>query len=164
MEFRKQAIKTSVVACVVDGAGRVLLTRRTVQPFHGLWVMPGGKIDHGEPILAALHREVREEVGIEVRVEGLLDAYEHIGVGSNGDHFVILYYRAAPLSLELHPDGVECDEACWVEPAELPQLELAPGARHILARLYPELIWPAEPSAAAACSPEYPGYCPVTEG
>lgn len=164
MEFRKQAIKTSVVACVVDAAGRVLLTRRTVEPFHGLWVMPGGKIDHGEPILQALHREVREEVGIEVRVEGLIDAYEHIGVGSNGDHFVILYYRAAPLTLELHPDGVECDEAVWVEARQLPQMQLAPGARHILSRLYPELPWTASVVDGAACSPEHPGYCAIGEG
>lgn len=164
MEFRKQAIKTSVVACVIDAGGSVLLTRRAVEPFHGLWVMPGGKIDHGEPILQALHREVREEVGIEVRVEGLLDAYEHIGVGSNGDHFVILYYRAAPLSRDLHPDGIECDEACWAEPGRLPQLTLAPGARHILSRLYPDLPWPATVAAEPACSPEHPGYCALEEG
>jgi 8-oxo-dGTP diphosphatase len=159
MEFRKQAIKTSVVACVVDAADRVLLTRRSVEPFHGLWVMPGGKIDHGEPILQALHREVREEVGIEVRVEGLLDAYEHIGIGEAGDHFVILYYRAAPLSLELRPDGVECDEALWAESASLPQRPLAPGARHVLSRLFPQLPWGKALESDAACSPEHPGYC-----
>ena len=164
MEFRKQAIKTSVVACVVDATDRVLLTRRSVEPFHGLWVMPGGKIDHGEPILAALHREVREEVGIEVRVEGLLDAYEHIGVGESGDHFVILYYRAAPLSLELRPDGVECDEALWAEPASLPQRPLAPGARHVLSRLFPQLPWRSGVESEAACSPEHPGYCALKEG
>ena len=163
MEFRKHAIKTSVVACVVDAGGRVLLTRRTVEPFHGLWVMPGGKIDHGEPILQALHREVREEVGIGVRVEGLLDAYEHIGVGENSDHFVILYYRAAPLALELRPDGVECDEALWCEPHTLPRLRLAPGARHILSRLYPELPWADGAGGEHGCSPEHPGYCALKE-
>jgi 8-oxo-dGTP diphosphatase len=163
MEFRKQAIKTSVVACVIDETGRVLLTRRTVHPFHGLWVMPGGKIDHGEPILQALHREVREEVGITVRVEGLIDAYEHIGVGENGDHFVILYYRAAPLDGPLCPDGVECDEALWAEPAMLPQLTLAPGARHILIRLYPELPWGQDTAAENGCSPDHPGYCALKE-
>jgi len=44
MEFRKQSIKTSVVACIVDGDGRVLLTRRCVHPFCGQWVMPGGGV------------------------------------------------------------------------------------------------------------------------
>ncbi|MDO9079921.1 MAG: NUDIX hydrolase, partial [Desulfuromonadales bacterium] len=66
-------IKTSVVACIIDAEERVLLTRRGVPPFHGLWIMPGGKIEHGEGILAALHREVREEVGIEILSAGLID-------------------------------------------------------------------------------------------
>jgi 8-oxo-dGTP diphosphatase len=139
MEFRKQAIKTSVVACIVDGDGRVLLTRRCVHPFCGQWVMPGGKIDLGEPIVEALHREVREEVGLEIRVEGLIDVFEHLRVGDNGDHFVILYYRAAPLSLDPTPDGVECTEAVWVEQERLPGLALTPGTRHILAKVFPDV-------------------------
>jgi 8-oxo-dGTP diphosphatase len=154
-------IKTSVVACVIDTRERVLLMRRTVEPFHGYWIMPGGKIEHGEPILSALHREVAEEVGIEVLVEGLIDVYEHLGVGGNGDHFVILYYRATPLSLELRPDGIECDEAIWSEKATLPQLELAPGARHILAQVFPELVWAPTEEHAELCSAEAPLFCPV---
>ena len=49
MDFKKQSIKTSVVACVIDEQERVLLTRRGIEPFSGQWVMPGGKVDHGEP-------------------------------------------------------------------------------------------------------------------
>jgi len=167
MEFRKQAIKTSVVACVVDERERVLLTRRCIEPFCGQWVMPGGKIDHGEAILAALHREVREEVGIDVHVDGLIDVYEHLGVGENGDHFVILYYRAHPLSLELTPNGEECTESVWMEKAHLPAADLPPGARHILALVFPDLPWEEEsPQAAdpAACSSENPQSSPFGKG
>ena len=64
MRFDKQAIKTSVVACIIDDQQRVLLTRRCIEPFCGQWVMPGGKVDHGEPLLKALHREVQEEVNL----------------------------------------------------------------------------------------------------
>lgn len=164
MEFRKQHIKTSVVACIVDGEERVLLTRRCVHPFCDQWVMPGGKIDHGEPILAALHREVREEVGLEIRVEGLIDVFEHIRVGDEEDHFVILYYRAAPIGGALIPDGNECTEAAWFSRESLPSLDLPPGARHILSRLFPGLSWPeTAPRAAAPCSPDEPLMCPVEE-
>ena len=52
--FKKEHIVTSVVAVILDDDGRVLLTRRSIQPFQDLWVMPGGKIDLGEPILEAL--------------------------------------------------------------------------------------------------------------
>lgn len=139
MEFKKEHIKTSVVACIVDEQERILLTRRCIDPFCGQWVMPGGKIDHGEPIIEALHREVREEVGIRIRVEGLIDVYEHIGVGNRSDHFVILYYRAHPLTLELQPNGQECTEAVWAPRGELGEYNLPPGGRHILSKLFPEL-------------------------
>jgi 8-oxo-dGTP diphosphatase len=139
MEFKKQHIKTSVVACIVDKQQRVLLTRRCVEPFCGEWVMPGGKIDHGEAILAALHREVKEEVGIEIQVEGLIDVYEHLSVGKLRDHFVILYYRAHPMTFELHPNGVECTEAEWVDHDQLKDYDLPSGTRHILGLVFPGL-------------------------
>lgn len=54
MEFKKQHIKASIVACIIDEQNRVLLTRRCIEPFCEQWGMPGGKIDHGEPLLEAL--------------------------------------------------------------------------------------------------------------
>lgn len=158
MEFKKsQAIKTSVVACVIDEQERVLLTRRCIEPFCSLWVMPGGKIDHGEPILKALHREVREEVGIDVQVEGLIDVFEHIGVGTRNDHFVILYYRAAPLSYELLPNGEECTEAIWASKKSLPQLPMPPGGRHILSQIFPDLSWHQKRPQDISLEEEIPG-------
>lgn len=141
MDFKKQAIKTSVVACIVDDQKRVLLTRRCIEPFCSQWVMPGGKIDHGEAILEALHREVREEVGIEVRVERLIDVFEHLGLGSANDHYVILYYRCSPLSHQLRLNRQECTEAVWAPSSRLLDMNLPPGCSYILAQLFPELPW-----------------------
>ena len=137
MDFIKQHIKTSVVACIIDGGDQVLLTRRCIEPFCGQWVMPGGKIDHGEPLLEALHREVREEVGLEVHVEGLVDVYEHVAIGPRNDHYVILYYRARPVGRELCPNGAEVTEARWVPATELCRYHMTPGTRHVLAQLFP---------------------------
>jgi 8-oxo-dGTP diphosphatase len=146
MDFKKQSIKTSVVACIVDEQKRVLLTRRCIEPFCGQWVMPGGKVDHGEPLLEALHREVREEVGIEVHIDGLLDVYEHIAVGDNNDHYVILYYRAHPLSCTLLPNSSEVAEADWAPAEQLMTYDMTPGTRHILAQVYPGVLQdPGEP-------------------
>jgi len=137
MEFTKQHIKTSVVACIIDAGDHVLLTRRCIEPFCGQWVMPGGKVDHGEPLLAALHREVREEVGLEVHVDGLVDVYEHVGIGPGKDHYVILYYRAHPVGGKLQPNGAEVTEARWVPARELGRYDMTPGTRHVLAGLFP---------------------------
>ena len=146
MDFKKQSIKTSVVACIIDEQERVLLTRRCVEPFCDQWVMPGGKVDHGEPLLEALHREVREEVGIEVHIDGLLDVYEHVAVGDNNDHYVILYYRAHPLTVEMKLNDQEVSEADWVTKNQLATYDITPGTRHILAQVYPgTLLDPGEP-------------------
>jgi len=137
MEFRKQSIKTAVVACIIDDEERVLLTRRCIEPFCGQWVMPGGKVDHGEPLLEALHREVREEVGIGVHIDRLLDVYEHLAVGDRRDHYVILYYRAYPETTDLRPNGQEVTEAAWVTADALAAYRMTPGTRHILAQVFP---------------------------
>jgi 8-oxo-dGTP diphosphatase len=53
---------------VFDNEGRVLIAERVDDgPFVGLWEFPGGKIAHGETPLAALKRELHEEIGIAVR-------------------------------------------------------------------------------------------------
>ncbi|SHJ73933.1 8-oxo-dGTP diphosphatase [Malonomonas rubra DSM 5091] len=156
MDYQKQSIKTSVVACIIDQRNRVLLTRRCIEPFCSQWVMPGGKIDHGEPIIAALHREVREEIGIDIRVERLIDVYEHVNVGSKNDHFVILYYRVAPLTFDLTPNGTECTEAKWFDTEELHSLLIPPGGRHILNQVYPDLNLPC-PETDSDRSQELPG-------
>jgi 8-oxo-dGTP diphosphatase len=156
MEFTKQHIKTCVVACIINDADQVLLTRRCIEPFCSQWVMPGGKIDHGEAILAALHREVREEIGLEVHVEQLIDVYEHLAIGSGQDHYVILYYRCAPTSFDLAPNGSECTEAIWADRDQLTTMLLPPGCRHILAQVFPDLPWgvTAPPEDAASELPD----------
>lgn len=136
--YRKQHVVTSVVAVIVDEGERVLLTRRAIPPFQDLWVMPGGKIDLGEPIIRALHREVREEVGIEVSVEALVDVFEHLTPGPDNDHFVILYYRCHPVTRALAPNPAEVAEARWVPRADLGSLPMAEGGRYILGRIFPE--------------------------
>ena len=139
IKYRKQHIVKSVVAVIIDDDGQVLLTRRNIPPFHGLWVMPGGKIDLGEPILKALHREVMEEVGLEVEVQGLVDVFERLTPGDENDHFVIIYYRCRPLSCDITHNPGEVSEACWVPREELINYAMPEGACFILGKIFPEL-------------------------
>jgi len=137
--FKIEHIVTSVVAVIVDD-GRVLLTKRSIPPFLDLWVMPGGKIDLGEPILDALKREVREEVGLEVEIEGLIDVFEHLTPGEDNCHFVILYYRCRPLNYDVVHNEEEVAEAAWVAGCELTNYHIPSGARFILSKIFPELL------------------------
>jgi 8-oxo-dGTP diphosphatase len=136
--YRKQHIVVSVVAAIVDDRDQVVLTRRSIPPFFDQWVMPGGKVGLGEPILRALHREVREEIGIDVTVEALVDIFEHLTPGPDNDHFVILYYRCKPLRRELVANEAEVSEVRWVPRADLPLYAMPDGTRYILGKLFPE--------------------------
>ena len=56
-----------VGAIVHDADGRLLLVRRRNEPGRGLWSVPGGRLEPGETVPAAVEREVREETGLRVR-------------------------------------------------------------------------------------------------
>jgi 8-oxo-dGTP diphosphatase len=135
--FKKGHIVTSVVAVIVDAEEQVLLTKRSIPPFQGEWVMPGGKIDLGEPIVEALKREVWEEVGLEVEVGRLIDVFEHVTPGSDNYHFIIIYYLCTPLYCDVNHNRDEVAEARWVKPEDLAQYKMPAGASFILGKLFP---------------------------
>jgi 8-oxo-dGTP diphosphatase len=139
LRFKKDHIVTSVVAVIINNDGEVLLTKRNIPPFKGEWVMPGGKIDLGEPIVAALEREVMEEVGLRVEVEDLIDVFEHVTPGEENYHFIILYYLCHPLFCDISHNHAEVDEACWVGENELVHYKMPVGTSFILRKVFPDL-------------------------
>ena len=65
----------AVAALIVDDAGRLLLGRRAFEPDVGLWDTIGGFLDENEDAVAALHREVLEETGLDVEVGAFVGAF-----------------------------------------------------------------------------------------
>ena len=63
----------------VDGVivekGKILLVRRNIEPFKGYWVLPGGHVEYGERVEDAIAREMKEELGVSVRIKGLVGVY-----------------------------------------------------------------------------------------
>lgn len=64
---------------VIARDSRVLMVRRANQPGYGLWSVPGGYVDRGEVVEAAAAREVQEETGLVVKIEGLLGLFSQAG-------------------------------------------------------------------------------------
>ena len=62
---------------VIDGE-RVLLVRRARAPLQGEWSIPGGLVEVGETLTAAVRREIAEETGLQVRVAGIVKVLDRI--------------------------------------------------------------------------------------
>jgi 8-oxo-dGTP diphosphatase len=121
----------SVVAALIrDKAGRVLLVRKRGT---AAFMQPGGKRDAGESDVAALSREIVEELGCCVdqtsaRAVGVFEC-----AAANEPGFQV---RAAVYAVEVEgpvEPRAEIEEAIWVDPAALPDLRFAPLTRdHVL--------------------------------
>lgn len=102
-----------------DDRDRLVLVRRAIEPGYGLWVFPGGYVDRGEQIVEAAIREAREESGLDVRIDRLINIYSY-GGGSP----IIIVYAATALGGELCADD-ECLEASLFTPDAIPWEQLA---------------------------------------
>ena len=78
---------------------QIVLVRRAIEPGYGKWVFPGGYVDRGEEITLAAIREAREEVGLDVRLDHLVNIYSYAGRAP-----VIIVYAATKMSGDLAVD------------------------------------------------------------
>lgn len=101
-----------VQAVVRDAAGRILLSVRS--DLLG-WELPGGTPEPGEDLEEALHREVREETGLEIAVEGRVGEWERTGFRP---HTAVIF-RCRPVGGVLRPSS-ETPQVRFVDPAALP--------------------------------------------
>ncbi|HWQ15026.1 MAG TPA: NUDIX domain-containing protein [Roseiflexaceae bacterium] len=122
------------VACaaLVERGGRVLLVRRRHEPGRGLWCLPCGFADADEPPEEAARREAREETGLEVAVEQLLDAY-HYTDDARGAGILLVYQ--ARCTAGTPQAGDDADAVGFFAPDALP-----PISHHTHARALQEWI------------------------
>jgi 8-oxo-dGTP diphosphatase len=150
------------VGGVVIDQDRALLVRRAREPALGEWTIPGGLLEVGETLTAAVEREILEETGLTVRVLELIEALErifsdseeiHPGVamgriaGSKVAsrisrvqarprfHYVILDYLCEPVSGEatIHE---EISDLAFVREKELEKYALTPAATRVLHKAF----------------------------
>ncbi|WP_306152546.1 NUDIX hydrolase [Roseovarius sp. MMSF_3281] len=118
-------ISATIVTVIRDN--QVLLVRRANPPDAGRWGFPGGKIDHGEPLLDAATRELAEETGVSaepLRVFTAVDAFDHDATGALRRHFILIavlcrWTAGEPVA------GDDALEARWVDLKALNEANLA---------------------------------------
>ena len=84
-----------------------MLVKRAIEPGYGKWVFPGGYVDRGEEITLAAMREAREEAGLDVRLDHLINIYSYAGRAP-----VIVVYAATRMAASSPSDdeGLETRE------------------------------------------------------
>ena len=116
--------KVAVGTIIRAASGGIVLVRRAIEPGYGKWVFPGGYVDRGEPLTSAAIREAREECGLDVRLDSLVNIYSYPGRAP-----VIVVYAATRIGGTLCVDE-ECLETAEFDQAGLPWDDFAFQSTH----------------------------------
>ena len=119
---------------MIHRRGRVLLIRRKFPPNKGKWSLPGGLVELGESAQQAAVREVFEETGLKVEVEGLLDVATDLHLDARSRvkyHFILVDFVAHPVggTLKLNDESTAHG---WFQKSELARLKMTTGTRAAL--------------------------------
>jgi ADP-ribose pyrophosphatase YjhB (NUDIX family) len=128
----------AAVGAVVIRDREVLLVKRAYPPRAGEWSLPGGRLELGESLVAAVRREVREETGIEVEVGPLVAVFDRVQRDAEGHvryHFVIADYLCDPIGGILAA-GDDAADARWVLRADVAGLGVNAHARAVIEKAF----------------------------
>ena len=121
-----------VVAALIRRGGQILICRRRdVGPLARQWEFPGGKVDPGETPEQALRRELREELGVEVRVGPLVFEHTHAYAP---DRIAHLLFHETEITSGV-PQLLDHEEMRWVKPVALRLFDFVAGDGPIVDKL-----------------------------
>lgn len=127
---------TTVVAAIIERGGRILIGQRKNAGYHPLkWEFPGGKVEPGETPEAALIRELREELGIEARIDRRLLQYEF--QYPQRSRILLIFYRVEDFDGDLV--NLDFEEIRWEQAERLGAYDFLEGDADFIARL-PEMM------------------------
>lgn len=118
------------VGAVIFDGNRVLLVKRAHAPLRGEWSLPGGAVELGETLDAAVAREVLEETGLEVDVGPVVEVVDRVHHSSDERieyHFVIIDYLCT-VRAGIATHGSDASDVRWAEIAELTPLRVTEKA------------------------------------
>ncbi len=118
------------VSAAIFRDGKILLVRRARAPAKGFYSLPGGRVEFGETLHAALQREVDEETGLKIEIVGLA-GWREVLPGTGGGHYLIMSF-AARAAVGEPVLNEELDDFRWSAPDALGDLKLTAGLQEII--------------------------------
>ena len=116
----------------------ILLVERGRAPLKGFWSLPGGVLELGEQLGAAIVREVKEETGLDVEPVNVVEIFERIIRDKAGEpeyHYVLIDYFCKVRGGELAP-GDDSSKAEWVRRKDLGALKLTEGTLPVIEQTF----------------------------
>jgi 8-oxo-dGTP diphosphatase len=119
------------VSAAIFRDDRILLVRRARSPARGFYSLPGGRVEFGETLHEALHREVDEETALKIEIIGLAGWREVVPGTSGGGHYLIMSFAARWLAGEPVLND-ELDDFKWLSPDDVGHLKLTGGLQEVI--------------------------------
>jgi ADP-ribose pyrophosphatase YjhB (NUDIX family) len=119
------------VSAAIFRDGKVLLVRRARSPAKGFYTLPGGRVEFGESLHAALTREIDEETGLRIKIVALAGWREVLPSAAGGGHYLIMSFAARWQANEPRLNE-ELDDFKWLPPSELGELKLTGQLMEVL--------------------------------
>jgi ADP-ribose pyrophosphatase YjhB (NUDIX family) len=125
------------VLALVESEGKVLLVQRKHEPKQGYWALPAGFMEWNEDPAVAARREVLEETGLTISIDGLIDVYHTPSDGGLAD--IVIAYRGMVVSGTAQPMN-DAEALGWFTKDDLPPLAFLPTER-VIERWRAGTIW-----------------------
>jgi 8-oxo-dGTP diphosphatase len=129
-----------VGALIFEGRS-ILLVERAKEPLKGYWSLPGGIVEAGEKLDAAIRREVLEETGLEIEPVALFEIFERIMPDAEGRpeyHYVLMDYWCRVTGGQLAAAS-DVSRALWATDQELSGYRLTEGTLAVIERAFAKL-------------------------
>lgn len=119
------------VSAAIFRNNKVLLVRRARSPGKGTYSLPGGRVEFGETLHVALHREVAEETALKIEIADLAGWREVVPTAEGGGHYVIMSFAARWQAGEVVLNE-ELDDHQWIAPETVGEFRTTPGLQDII--------------------------------
>jgi ADP-ribose pyrophosphatase YjhB (NUDIX family) len=119
------------VSAAIFRDDKLLLVRRARSPAKGFYSLPGGRVEFGETLHSALHREVDEETALKIEIIGLAGWREVVPIAPGGGHYLIMSFAARWTAGEPVLNE-ELDDFRWLAADGLGDLKVTGGLQEVI--------------------------------